>query len=353
MTMPATLSKKELIARIAAFIKDAASDDFNRLACRLFAYQFQHIPPARAYFEKCGVSPNSLQDFTAIPPIGLNVFKRYELFDGSVCQKTFRTSGTSGKGRGASCFADDDLELMHLSILENARATLFADNRPTRFMMLVPSPLEAPEIIMAHGMARIAAQWGVEPPFYAIKNGAFLGPEAVAYLQRCIADQVPVTIIGGSFGFVNFIDRVAPQLGSLPLPAGSRVLDAGGFKGRSRELTRTGFLELMATFFQLPAEQCLNLYGLTELGSQFYSRGHDAKQPAHWTRVRICHPLSLAEVEDGEEGIALLYDLTNVARPLAVLTDDLGQRRGHGFEIIGRASGSAPRGCSLSLEEIR
>lgn len=351
--MPATPDKKELIAKISSYINDESCADFNSLACQLFAYQFEHIPLARAYFEKCGVSPGSLERFTAIPPIGLNIFKRYELFDESSCLKTFRTSGTSGKGRGSSCFAADDLELMRLAILVNAKATLFADQQKTRFMMLVPSPLDAPDIIMAHGMAQIAEEWATEPAFYAISKGAFLGPEAVAYLQKCIADQAPVTIIGGSFGFVNFIDKVAPDLGSLPLPLGSRVLDAGGFKGRSRELTRADFLTMMADFFHLPAEQCLNLYGLTELGSQFYSRGHDAKKPPHWTRVRICHPLTLEEVADGGEGIALLYDLTNVARPLAILTDDLGRRLGSGFEISGRASGSAPRGCSLSLEEIR
>ncbi|MEN8257198.1 MAG: hypothetical protein ABFS09_04985 [Thermodesulfobacteriota bacterium] len=351
--MSATTHKKELIAKISAFIGDARTGDFNSLACQLFAYQFEHIPAARAYYERCGVSPSTLDNFTDIPAIGLNIFKRYELFDGTSCQKTFRTSGTSGKGRGSSCFAAEDLELMALSILENAQATLFADQQKTRFMMLVPNPEEAPDIIMAHGMAVIAEKWATEPPFYAICKGAFLGKEAVEYLQQCIADKAPVTIIGGSFGFVNFIDKVAPQLGSLPLPQGSRVLDAGGFKGRSRELTRTGFLEMMSDFFHLPAEQCLNLYGLTELGSQFYSRGHAEKRPGHWTKVRICAPMTLQEVEDGGEGIALLYDLTNVARPMAILTDDLGRRHGNGFEIVGRASGSAPRGCSLSLEDIR
>ncbi|PLX50377.1 MAG: hypothetical protein C0613_04420 [Desulfobulbaceae bacterium] len=351
--MPPSTAKKELIRSITAFIADKTRNDFNNLACRLFAYQFEAIPAAGAYYRKCGVTPANLKDFRDIPPIGLNVFKRYELFDGSRCSKTFRTSGTSGKGRGASCFADEDLALMTTSIMANAGATLFADNRTTRFMMLVPSPQEAPDIIMAHGMAEIAATWGTEPPLYAISRGAFLGPEAVAFLKKCIADQMPVTIIGGSFGFVNFVDRLTPELGSLALPPGSRLLDAGGFKGRSRELTRSGFLELMTAFFKLPADHCFNLYGLTELGSQFYSQGQGAKQPPHWTRVRICHPLSLNEVEDGEQGIPLLYDLANVARPLAVLTDDLGRRHASGFDIIGRASGSAPRGCSLSLEEIR
>lgn len=127
--MPSTSPKKELIDKIAAFIGDASSGDFNSLACQLFAYQFEHIPAARAYYQKGGVSPENLVNFSNIPPIGLNIFKRYELFDGSSCDKTFRTSGTSGKGRGASCFAEEDLKLMSLSILENAKTTLFADGQ--------------------------------------------------------------------------------------------------------------------------------------------------------------------------------------------------------------------------------
>jgi hypothetical protein len=58
------------------------------------------------------------------------------------------------------------------------------------------------------------------------------------------------------------------------------------------------------------------------------------------------------EVPIGEKGILWHLDLTNVERIAAIQTDDIGRRREHGFEILGRARGSDARGCSLSIEEI-
>jgi hypothetical protein len=49
-------------------------------------------------------------------------------------------------------------------------------------------------------------------------------------------------------------------------------------------------------------------------------------------------------------------DLANVERPMVVQSDDIGLWRESGdvagFEILRRAKGSEPRGCSLSVEEF-
>ncbi|MDA3835765.1 MAG: hypothetical protein PF495_20530, partial [Spirochaetales bacterium] len=168
-----------------------------------------------------------------------------------------------------------------------------------------------------------------------------------------IADQVPLTIIGGSFAFVNFIDAMQNTFSTLQLPRGSRLLDAGGFKGRSRELNRDDFITLTSHYFGVSQELCFNLYGLTELSSQFYSQASQYKQTPHWTKVRVCDPITMQDVEDQQQGVAVLYDLANIAKPFVILTDDLAVAHPGGFELLGRATGSAPRGCSLSLEEVR
>ena len=41
------------------------------------------------------------------------------------------------------------------------------------------------------------------------------------------------------------------------------------------------------------------------------------------------------------------FDLANVFSVAAIQTEDLGIRRGEGFELIGRAQIAEPRGCSL------
>lgn len=348
------LDDKNIIAsRIEKFIWDKSVDTFADVACALFDFQFHHIDQACNYYTALGITPDNLKTVTDIPPIGLNVFKETSFFAGTKQTRIFKTSGTSGKGQGLAYFDELDLELMETSIIANCQQHLFADNRKTRFLMLVPSPDEAPDIIMAYGMNRIAENWGLEQPLFAVRKSAFLGKEAVSYIRQAIADNVPLTIIGGSFGFVNFIDAIQENIKGLHLPQGSRLLDAGGFKGRSRELNRHDFLDLTRNFFGVPPELCFNLYGLTELSSQFYSQAGGSKKPPHWTRVRVCHPLTLNEVEVGDEGVAVLYDLASISKPFVILTDDLAIRHQEGFELLGRASGSAPRGCSLSLEEVR
>jgi hypothetical protein len=66
-----------------------------------------------------------------------------------------------------------------------------------------------------------------------------------------------------------------------------------------------------------------------------------------WARVQIISPETGREVADGETGLIRIFDLANVFSVAAIQTEDLGVRRGDGFELIGRASFAEPRGCSL------
>jgi hypothetical protein len=66
-----------------------------------------------------------------------------------------------------------------------------------------------------------------------------------------------------------------------------------------------------------------------------------------WARVQIISPETGREVDEGETGLIRVYDLANVFSVMAIQTEDLGIRRGNGFELVGRASRTEPRGCSL------
>lgn len=92
---------------------------------------------------------------------------------------------------------------------------------------------------------------------------------------------------------------------------------------------------------------------MSELSSQAY----DTAVPAQagrarrfhfppWARAVVVSPETGAEVGEGETGLLRIYDLANVWSALAVQTEDLGVRRGDGFELLGRAAEAEPRGCS-------
>jgi hypothetical protein len=70
-----------------------------------------------------------------------------------------------------------------------------------------------------------------------------------------------------------------------------------------------------------------------------------------WVRVQIISPETNREVADGETGLIRVFDLANVFSVMAIQTEDLGIRRGDGFELIGRAQFAEPRGCSLMMDE--
>src|SRR3546814_7652325 len=48
------------------------------------------------------------------------------------------------------------------------------------------------------------------------------------------------------------------------LPAGSRILDTGGYKGQSRELPLDAFYSGISELLGVPRELCINMYGMTE-----------------------------------------------------------------------------------------
>jgi len=72
-----------------------------------------------------------------------------------------------------------------------------------------------------------------------------------------------------------------------------------------------------------------------------------------WTRVQIVSTETGREVAEGESGLIRVFDLANIFSVAAIQTEDVGVRRGDGFELVGRAQLSEPRGCSLmSVESL-
>lgn len=81
--------------------------------------------------------------------------------------------------------------------------------------------------------------------------------------------------------------------------------------------------------------------------SKFKIQNSRSFQFPPWARVQIISPETGKEVSEGETGLIRIFDLANVFSVLAIQTEDLGIRRGNGFELVSRAQLAEPRGCSL------
>jgi len=158
---------------------------------------------------------------------------------------------------------------------------------------------------------------------------------------------------------VHLLDAFREQGHGFRLPAGSRLMDAGGYKGRSRELSRDEFRQGVERCFGIDRGCQTNLLGMTELASQFYDHviGRAAgpaprKQNPPWTRTWAVDPQTLAPETTGRPGLLVHLDLANLHHPAFVLTQDVGRCFDDGFEVEGRALGADARGCSLAIDEF-
>lgn len=350
---------------------------FEAAALALFRFQYGACEPYRRYCDALDRAPEKVQAANAIPPVPTGAFKEFDLrcFPAERTVQSFRTSGTSTERRGVLHL--DTLALYEASLLASLRRCFLTDlvgRRPTmRFLAL--SPQYAPDSSLTHMFATLAAAEGDE------RCGYDLGPEGLALgsLARAIdaarREARPIVLAGTSFAFVHFLDATgdAPaseasdtQGGGWRLPAGSRVLETGGFKGRSREVPRDVLRASLAARFGIPEQAVLNQYGMTELGSQFYDStlvdptGPRRKLVPPWTRVRCVDPDSGEDVPMGSVGVVVIHDLANTGSVAAIQTADLGRilpaasgsGEASGFDVLGRAEGAEQRGCSIAVDAM-
>lgn len=358
-----------LLGKIAEFIASGSESEQRLcgLAFELARLHHQRIPIYRKLCEMRGVDLDRVQRLEDLPAVSSDAFKRAELHikPGAVVHR-FTSSGTSGgeNKKGIACFSGDDFSLMDVAVDVNAERFLFPDHaeRKTLILILAPSPDIAPQMIMVYGMKRLRDNYGMEGSDFLIGPQGLDFPRLVNSLAEACANGIPVTIIGASFGFIHLFSALSERNLRFQLPKFSRCMDAGGFKGKSREVRRDEMIEAFEKHLGIAAGYCVNLLGLTEHASQFYDGALAAaytkspplkgKRNTPWTRTWAVNPETLAVLPHGETGILRHLDLANGGHPFLVQTDDLGFTYENGFEVIGRASNAESRGCSLTVDEL-
>ncbi|HEU5124536.1 MAG TPA: acyl-protein synthetase, partial [Verrucomicrobiae bacterium] len=181
---------------------------------------------------------------------------------------------------------------------------------------------------------------------------------AVDYLRNAAEKAEPVLLLGTAFSFIHLLDYLVEKNLRFALPVGSRAMETGGYKGRSRALPKSELHALITDRLGIAASEIICEYGMSELSSQAYDAPPSSEvgnpktelRTLHfppWARVQIVSPETGREVGEGETGLVRIFDLANVFSVMAVQTEDLAIRRGDRFGLIGRAEQSEPRGCSL------
>jgi len=365
VTPGADPARSELDARVLAWMREPEWRDdaarFEALALELFAFQWERCLPYRRFCERRGVRPATLTRWQEIPAVPTGAFKELELrsFPAQRSAHVFRTSGTSTSVRGALHL--DTLELYEASLLPSfARHLLpeLAAGERAPILVLAPSPAEVTDSSLSHMFGVLLRELGTPESGCFLRGGELKPDELLAATLRAAASSGPLVLCGTAFAFVFLLDELARRGLSLVLPPGARIMETGGFKGRSRELGREALYAEIETRLGVPAARIVNQYGMTELGSQFYDSvlrlpGEPRRKLGPpWTRVKLIDPATGDPVSGHEAGQIVVIDLANTGSVLALQTADLGRRVAGGFDVLGREPGAEARGCSIAADEL-
>lgn len=330
-----------LAQKISQFVQNSPPEDadhqFEILALTLFARQYECSDPYRRLCDRQGQTPGSVHHWQDIPAVPAQAFKVFDLSCVPILQtvSVFHSSGTTSAQTSKHYFDEDGLALYETSLRAGFETAL--PNRPARIWALMPNPERAPHSSLSHMLGALNAE-----RFYWDNDAALA--TALSQLTE------PIVLFGTAFAFVQLFDGSAAN---WHLPAGSLMIETGGFKGRTREVPREELYALFGTRLGIPLPQCFSEYGMSEMASQFYGQGLDPiKRGPHWLRTRAIDPVTGEDTTPGTGGLLRHYDLANFNSVLALQTQDQGILTPDGFILSGRAAEAEVRGCSLTVEEL-
>jgi len=349
----------ELVQNLLAFMaQDGCTDaQFDELAVRLFARQYEHNQPFRRFCQGRGMTPRKVRAWRDIPAVPINGFKELALScqPPASCERVFMTSGTT-RGDVKGRHFHPTLAVYDASMTRNFARRFMQGATRIRMGILFPDETALPNSSLAHYLALAARDFGTADSRYFVSPQGMDSTalyEALASIER---SGEPCALLGASYSFVHLVDELQRRGQRFRLPPGSRVLDTGGYKGHSRELPMEQFYQLLSATLGVAREHCINMYGMTELSTQFYDDGNavvpSVKSGPHWIRSRVIDPLSGREVARGERGVLVHCDLANFNSVTTILTEDVGVAVDGGFLLLGRAEGAQAKGCSLAVEEF-
>jgi hypothetical protein len=372
------LRLREFIKRhapgIAALNAPKSSSEFNELALELFQLQFHYVPVYQEFCRSRGALPGMISRWQEIPALPTEVFKEFEIssLSGSERTTSFFSSGTTAHQPSRHFHNQESLEFYQASLLPPFHAHLLTGTGENQialpggiyqFVILTPPLSLAPRSSLVYMFETARREFGAPDSAFTghvDAGGAWVvdGQATQAVLAEAERTGRSILLLGTAFSFVHLIEHLASESVRFRLLPDSRVLETGGYKGRSRSLPKAELHQLIQERLGVSQTRIVCEYGMSELSSQAYDSvaGRTASQPRNrvfrfppWARAQIISPETSKEVQEGETGLIRIFDLANVRSVMAIQTEDLGVRVDEGFELLGRINQAAPRGCSLMI----
>lgn len=314
-----------------------AGFDFKELALDLFRFQAENNKIYRAFIDARGIDFTKVEKLEEIPFLPIQFFKSDPVVCGEEAdfRKYYSSSGTTGVITSRHYIWSEPFYLAHTQRLFEQQ---YGPLNGYHILALLPSYLEregSSLVAMADYFIKQSAS--VHSGFYLYNHTDLI--EKLVFLKD---DPKPVLLIGVTFALLDLAEREIPDLPRLIL------METGGMKGRRREMIREEVHHILCENFGV--DRVHSEYGMTELMSQAYSKGHGKYILPDSMRIflRDSHdPFSWSNKAQG--GINII-DLANFHSCAFIETQDLGRYdQDENLEILGRFDNSEIRGCNLMV----
>ena len=336
---------KSFLNNIFQIYSDAA---FQQTALQLFAYQYQHNSIYQQFSKAIHKPPNTVKKITDIPYLPISFFKSFKIETyspplGELEGAIFESSGTSASI--VSKHYIKDISVYEKSFITNFEQ-VYGNIDQYCIIVLLPTYLERQNASLVYMVKEL---------IYKSKHaqsGFYLHNYEELYQTLLIleAEQQPTILMGVTFALLDFVAQYTINLKH------TIVIETGGMKGRSKELTRQEVHHILCS--RLGVQHIHSEYGMTELLSQAYATHNGIFTCPPWMQVLIRNEQDPLEIHQHKKlqqpitGAINIIDLANIYSCSFIATEDMGTLHPNGqFEVLGRLDNTDIRGCSLMINQ--
>lgn len=309
------------------------SEAFEKTALELFQYQAEYVSIYKEFIKHLGISIEHVDNIYDIPFLPIEFFKQNIILDQKVLDDTlcFSSSGTTGMSTSKHYVPDPFI--YERSFLKAFKA-FYGEPTDYIFIALLPSYLERTGSSLIYMCDRLIKDSFDE------RSGFYLNEfSTIKEIIENSSDK-KIFLIGVTYALLDFAEQLPFKMKN------TIVMETGGMKGKRKELLRSDVHEILKSAFQL--SEIHSEYGMTELLSQAYSKGHGIFECPSWMKVLIREVHDPLSYTDNRSGGINVIDLANIHSCAFIATQDLGRKVSENeFEVLGRFDNSDIRGCNL------
>lgn len=319
----------------------SGSFDFDEMAMRVFHFQFEYNELYQVFCRHLDRTPQNVQSPDAIPFLPVRFFKSHEVKTGRFQPRlVFKSSGTTEMSRSQHLVRDPELyEQISSGIFEQVYSSL----EEYIILALLPSYLEQGDSSLVYMVKTFMEKTNhASSTFYRYDYDRLRDD-----FLTLIHGPRKIILWGVTYAMMDLAERYDwGEISGPKLDDRLILMETGGMKGRREELIRSEVHDTLQSAFGVRAVH--SEYGMTEMMSQGYSKGHGIFEMSRTMRILAFDAQDpLTFVGDGPIGRCHVVDLSNVDSCSFIGTDDVCRTNGKKFEIIGRLDHSDVRGCNL------